>query len=407
MRLPGVPFYPADPSNYTAGRSGRSIKYFTVHHSAGFESTLRYLWANPARNGSSHFFAGNGFREQYVDTNDTAWTNGNWNSNCESITCETRGDWRNGYYDQSTLDQLTEIMYQCLKAYPHLQLTYHQDVSDIYTLCPADLKHNGYAANCWNNAKARIARENAPAPTPTPTPSNISYAKITPKRIELIRDANLWNFDFTSWNSAQSVKTYPQGYLVDVVAVATNALGGKYYMTAYSYNDGNIRATNGFNTADVKDYVAPAPTPQPTPTPVWLPMDNPRSLVTTQDVKVVDLDSMKEIGDTIPKGTDVQFTTKKTMSDNKVYLRSKWATDNNKNWGIPMDSLTEVPVPTPDVPTEPPVEPPVETIPPTPIDTNPETPGAGDVEERLSALEKIVKYITDFLKGLFSGFKSN
>ena len=207
MRIAGIAgFYPAHPSNYQAGRGGRAIKYFTVHHTAGFESTLRYLWANANRGASSTFFAGQGYYEQYVDTNDTPYTNGNFVSNQESITCETRGDWR-GYYDQSTLDTLQELMYQCLKVYPNLILTFHQDVSSVYTLCPADLKNKGYALACWNNAKARIARENAPIPNPTPPPvSKITYEKITPKRVIVTKQlANLWDFNFTEWDKAKAI----------------------------------------------------------------------------------------------------------------------------------------------------------------------------------------------------------
>ena len=110
MKIAGVPFYQANINNYTPGRT-RPIRKLTIHHSAGWENTLRYLWADPNRNGSSHFWVGNQPNqiEQYVDTADTAWTNGNWNSNCESITVETRGDWR-GYYDQPTLDNLYALM---------------------------------------------------------------------------------------------------------------------------------------------------------------------------------------------------------------------------------------------------------------------------------------------------------
>lgn len=394
MKLSIANFYPASTSNYNAGRSGRTLKYFTVHHSAGWENTLRYLWANPARGGSSHFWVGNvaGQIEQYVDTDDTAWCNGNWISNCESISCETRGDWRNGYYDGNTLKNLEDLMYACLKIWPHLQLTFHQDVSDKSTECPADLKHKGYALGAWNRAKARLATS---APV-TPPASKISYKPITPKRIQTTKVALLWDFNFTDWAMAKSVKTFGANELIDVVAVAENALGGKYYMTAYSYNGGAIRQTYGINVVDVKDYVAPTPV-QPTPTPVWVPMDTPRTLVTARDLKVVDLDTLKEVGDVIPKGTDISFTTKKTLSNNVLYVRSKWATDNNKNWGVPYDSLVEKPTA--------PVKPPVEVIPPTPIDTNPNTVGNGDVEKRLSALEKIVKSIVDFLTSVFKNFK--
>lgn len=263
MRLPNTTWYPAHPSNYTKGRN-RAITKFTVHHTAANNTTLRHLWGNPERNGSSTLFVAPGVREQYVSLNDTPWTNTNFRSNSESITCEVTGDWRFGYYNASTLKELTEVMYQCLKIYPHLKLEFHKDVADRATLCPADLKDKGYAQTCWNNAKERIIRETTVKPS-------ITYKPIK-KKIILTRTANLWNFNFTKWADAKSVGSYPAGHVVDVVAQATNQLGAKYYMTDWSYNSGKIRATNGFNVADTKTYVPAAPVPvppkEPTPPPV-------------------------------------------------------------------------------------------------------------------------------------------
>ena len=396
MRLPNITgYFQAATGNYQPGR-GKPIRCFTVHHSAGWEQTLRYLWGDPARGASSTFYVSGSVREQYVDTDDTPYTNSNWPSNQESLTCEVRGDWRNGYYDQATLDNLTEVMYQCLKIWPGLVLTYHKQVTDANrpTVCPADLQDKGYAAACWQNAKNRIAAEQAPTPPPV---TQISYQKITPKRIRLIRTANLWNFNFSDWAKAQAVKTYGAGELIDVVAIATNALGGKYYMTAYSYNDGNVRATNGFNVVDAEDYVPATPAePTPPPAPAWTQMDNPRKMRTAADLKVYDLTNKTEIGDTIPAGTDIELIDILTNTDGQVYLRSKWAHDNNKNWGVLANKMTEIP-------SAPPVDP--QPVPPKPIDTDPTTPGNGDVETRLSALERAVKYILDFLSSLFNGFK--
>jgi len=407
MRIAGISgFYQAHSSNYQAGRGGRSIKYFTVHHTAGFESTLRYLWANANRGASSTFFVGQGYYEQYVDTNDTPYTNGNFVSNQESITCETRGDWR-GYYDQSTLNTLQELMYQCLKVYPNLILTFHQDVSSVYTLCPADLKNKGWALNVWNNAKARIASENAPAPTPTPPPSPaISYERITPKRVEVTKPlANLWDFNFREWADARAIKAFNQGELIDVVAIATNARGGRYYMTAYSFNEGAIRSTYGVNVADVRDYVSPAPIPvPPAPTPevpvpptpiVFVPLENPRKLRTGRDLRVIDLTTKTEVGDVIVAGTDIEIVDKATLADNKMYFRSKWAQTNNKVWGVPADSMVELPT-APEVPVEP--------VPETPIDTDPTTPGNGDVEVRLTLIETFLKAISEFFVNIFKNF---
>lgn len=272
MRLPNTTWYAAHSSNYTKGRSS-PITDFTVHHTAANNTTLRHLWGDASRNGSSTLFVSASVREQYVSLNDTPWTNSNFASNSRSITCEVSGDWRNGYHNQKALNNLTEVMYQSLKLYPHLKLTYHMDVTDKgrSTLCPADLKHKGYALDCWKKAKARIAKENAPAPAPKP---KITYKKITPKRVELKQTANLWDFNFTSWDKAKAVKSFSKGHVVDVVAAATNSLGAKYYMTAYSYNEGKVRATNGFNTADTKAVsTSPPPTPPKEPEPEPKPID--------------------------------------------------------------------------------------------------------------------------------------
>ena len=265
-KLQGVPFYQAHTNNYTPGRSGHSIKYFTVHHSAGWENSLRGLWQNPSRGGSSHLWVGNnpGQIEQYVDFNDTAWANGNWTSNCESITCETRGDWR-GYYDQTTLDNLSEAMYQCLKLYPNLALTFHQDVSSVYTLCPAELKHNGYALQAWNKAKARLAAENAPKPKPNPTPApaqKLVAIDIPNKIYVTTKDADLWDLSFDSWGAAKSVKKYPKGTQIEVSAVVDHPLGGRYLISEYSFSNGIF---NGVNVADVVEYKEPAKPVQPAP----------------------------------------------------------------------------------------------------------------------------------------------
>lgn len=388
MRISGIPFYPANSTNYSKGRI-KPIKHITVHHSAGYEQTLRYLWADPNRNGSSHFWVGNKHIEQYVDTDDTAWTNGNWYSNSESITIEVRGDWR-GYYDLATLQNLEALLRKLRKAYPNTTLTYHKDVSDRFTLCPADLKDKGYAKREWDQVTKWLNDSGSTAPKP-PT-SKITYKKITPKRVRLIRTASLWDFNFTDWSKAKSIKTFQKGEVIDVVAVAKNALGGEYYLTAYSYNNGKIRATNGFNVKDTEDY-KPVITQPPTVEPKWEPMATPRKMVTSVDLRVTNLDTNIEFGDVIKAGTEVDFVEKKTLKNNRMYLRTKWSKDNKKNWGLPIDSLEEV---AEDVPREP--------IPEPPINVDPDEPSENDVEKRLNALEKIVAYIVDFLGNLFKSF---
>lgn len=310
MKLSIASWYAAAPTNQTAGRGGNSVDRITIHHTAANNQTLRYLWADSARNGSSHFFVSDSVIEQYVDTDNTAWTNGNFDSNQRSITIETNGDWRNGYHNQGTLNNLKRLLVELRRHYPHTRITYHMDESSTITLCPADLKHKGYALTEWNNAWAVL---NPPAPTPTP-PGALTYMGIPKMQIQLIRDANLWDFNFTSWSGAKSVGSYPTGYVVsNVVAVATNAVGGRYYMTEYSYNNGAIRATNGFNVKDVKDYTTPPvviPPTEPTPPPVVPPVVVPPPVPPLDDETVGLLKSIVlKLSDIIKMITD--FLTKR------------------------------------------------------------------------------------------------
>jgi len=381
MKFSIAQYYQANSSNYSKGRE-QPVRYITIHHSAGWEQTLRYLWADPSRNGSSHFWVGNNVNhiEQYVDTADTAWTNGNWRSNNESITIEVRGDWR-GYYDQNTLNNLGKLLLALRKQYPNVGIEYHKDVSDKITLCPADLKDRGYAKVVWDTVTKQLNPPKPPAPS-------ITYRKITHKRIELIIATNLWDFNFTEWSKAKAVKPYGKGSVIDVVAIAKNALGAEYYMTAYSYNNGAVRATNGFNVKDCKDYV-PVVTAPPTVEPKWEAFANPRKMRLLVASRVTDLDTMKEAGDTIPVGTDIELVEKKTVKAGVVYARSKWSKDNNKNWGMLLDRFGEVPSTNP--------EPPREPVPEPPLDVDPETPGNGDaVLENTNTIIKILKAIANF-----------
>lgn len=92
---------PAYGGNFTYGRDGRKIEAITIHHVAGVISVegLGQIWQTPGREGSSHYGVGNDGRiGQYVDEENTAWCNSNWDSNCKSVTietsnCSTGGDW--------------------------------------------------------------------------------------------------------------------------------------------------------------------------------------------------------------------------------------------------------------------------------------------------------------------------
>lgn len=83
---------PAYEGNYTVGRSGKKIEAITIHHMAGKLTAEQCgnIFQQVGRYGSSHYGIGNdGKIASYVDENNTAWTNSNWDSNCKSVTIET------------------------------------------------------------------------------------------------------------------------------------------------------------------------------------------------------------------------------------------------------------------------------------------------------------------------------
>lgn len=242
----------AHPSNYTRGRGGRSIKYITIHHMAGTPNTLRYAWQDPARNASSHLGVFPNKIEKYLSYNDTSWANGNWRSNQESVTIENWGWWepgKPGNNNQQVLKNLEVLLRHLHRLFPQAKLTFHQDVADKYTLCPAGLRRPAYLI--W---KRVLSQNNQPKP-------GIKYKKIPAKRVVLLRNAGLWDFNFSTWDGAKVIRMYPKGHVADVVAVATNRLGAKYYMTAWSYDNGTIRATQGFNVVDCEDLKEASETP--------------------------------------------------------------------------------------------------------------------------------------------------
>lgn len=101
--------------NYDKGRSGYKIKKITIHHVAGVVSieSLGNMMKNGNREVSSHYGIGNDGRiGQFVDEKNTAWTDGNWISNCTSVTIETSNSKTGGNWKVSSkaLKSLIELV---------------------------------------------------------------------------------------------------------------------------------------------------------------------------------------------------------------------------------------------------------------------------------------------------------
>lgn len=138
---------PAYEGNFTYGRSGRKIEAITIHHMAGVLSAEQCgrIFQTVGRYGSSHYGIGNDGRiASYVDEEDTAWTNSNWDSNCKSITIETsnsqtRGNWP---VSDNALNSLIRLVADIANRrglgtlVPGKNLTWHSMFTN--TTCPGD-----------------------------------------------------------------------------------------------------------------------------------------------------------------------------------------------------------------------------------------------------------------------------
>lgn len=136
---------PADEGNYTKGRSGRSIEAITIHHMAGRLTAKQCgrIFQAKGRYGSSHYGVGyDGSIANYVDEEDTAWTNSNWDSNCKSVTIETSDNDNSWYVNDITLNAVIKLVADIAKRrglgtlVPGKNLTWHSMFTN--TTCPGD-----------------------------------------------------------------------------------------------------------------------------------------------------------------------------------------------------------------------------------------------------------------------------
>lgn len=178
---------PANPTNYTSGRPGGKITKITVHHMAGVLSAQRCgeIFQKAGRNGSSHYGIGYGGEiAVYVEEENTAWTDSNWDSNIHSVTIENSnssngGDW---LVSDATFNSLVKLVADIAKRngigklVPGQTLTWHSMYAA--TSCPGN-----YLRSKMNELaeKANAINGQAPAPQPTPTPTPTTGFKVGDK----------------------------------------------------------------------------------------------------------------------------------------------------------------------------------------------------------------------------------
>lgn len=160
--------------NKTIGRQGKSVRRITFHHTAATALSAVQKFLNPSSGTSAHFVVAPDKIYCCVDTDDTAWTNGNWASNLESVTIEHHGDWRNGYYNQGVIDQSAILVAWLRSLYPNATPNRHRDV--VGTICPGDFP----VEVVWNKA-TEILYPPLPVPVVVPAPVVIPEPVVVPE----------------------------------------------------------------------------------------------------------------------------------------------------------------------------------------------------------------------------------
>ena len=229
---------PADEGNYTKGRDGRSIEAITIHHMAGrltAEQCGRIFQAK-GRYGSSHYGVGyDGSIANYVDEEDTAWTNSNWDSNCKSVTIETSDNDNSWYVNDITLNALIKLVADIAKRrnlgklVPGKNLTWHSMFTN--TTCPGD-----YLRSKMQYIADKANKINGYGSTTSDTKVNVYYRVKTQKHGWLPEVKNLE--DYAGW----------QGSPITDVAIKVDKGSIKYRVSPKGQNF--LPYVTGYNTKD-------------------------------------------------------------------------------------------------------------------------------------------------------------
>lgn len=226
---------PAYEGNYSKGRSGRKIEQICLHHMAGRLTAEQCgrIFQQVGRYGSSHYGIGyDGSIANYVDEEDTAWTNSNWDSNCKSVTIETSDNDNSWYVNDITLNALIKLVADIAKRrnlgklVPGKNLTWHSMFTS--TDCPGDylrskMQYIADEANKINNES-------------TSNEVNVYYRVKTQKHGWLPEVKNLE--DYAGWENSPiiglAIRVDKGGIKYRVTTISGKTLG---WITGYDIND--------------------------------------------------------------------------------------------------------------------------------------------------------------------------
>lgn len=166
---------PANKNNYSVGRGGKKIEIITIHHMGGVLTAEECgrIFQDEKRKASSHYGIGkDGEVGLYVDEENIAYTNGNFDSNSIAVTIETSNSEvsENSPVSDKVLDVLIKLVADIAKRnnlgmlVKGKNLTWHKMY--VNTTCPGEylLSKMDYIVEEANNINNNVDSE--PVQTP-------------------------------------------------------------------------------------------------------------------------------------------------------------------------------------------------------------------------------------------------
>lgn len=411
---PNIVWRGAHPSNFTVGRPGASRDgRNSFHHVVGSAESAVIVFNNGSRGASSHLVITDRkdiAAYQCVDFNNTAWTDGNFESNVRSITMEHHGDWRNGYYNAQVIENSARVVAWLRQNYGVTRAIRHRDVSIKPTACPADLP----VEKIWNRSTEIINSYKTPVDT---RPQWLKDRKPASGTV-FSQKAGVFLRNLNDPSKPVDSRRFVLNQSFEIGS--TTVIGGKkYYITKSSTS---TNAPNGLLEGEVKTtpYVAPKPVPVEPPkptTPDWADSlledyDN-TTLYVLRATPLIDLENghpyVTKEGKEIwyQAGDIVENMSAKTIVANTTYELTEYSFGEigKGNWkaanGIKAADLTidpkATPIGTPANPAPvPEPEDPIEPMPDVP------TPDNGTVDKNVVILflESLIKIVSDFITKL-------
>ena len=265
---PNIVWRGAHPSNFTVGRPGGGLDgRNSYHHVVGSAESAVLVFNNPSRGASSHLVITDNpsvSAFQCEDFNNTAWCDGNWDSNLRTISMEHHGDWRFGYNNPQVIENSAKVVAWLRDQGLVSRFIRHRDVSRVATACPGDLPVEAI----WNRATEIINSYNAPVDT---RPQWLKDRQSITEKVMYAQNDGLFLRNLNSPDQSIDARRFPRNQ--DFRIGGYTIVGGKKYWITVSSMGTN--AANGLLDGEIRDerYVPPVvvqPTPPTVPVvPEW------------------------------------------------------------------------------------------------------------------------------------------